>query len=376
MTQNVDRIQVGDRVVIFPRGRSRIYTAEFHHDGRHCRRSLRTRNRKVAIQRASLLDAELVSGSYETPPPPTTIGSAMEEYLAHLETENRRRRTIQTYRNALVAFRDYSTSKHVGRLHQVTPGTFDGFRAELKVGRSARTVFNQSFVVKMFMSWCRTRRLLAENPLADYPLKMPMPVRKPVPSIVDVWKILDACEAPLLWHLSMIAFTGMRSGECRQLHVEDVDLKSGWVDIVSRVETPTKSGVSRRVPMHEKLREILLPVPNTPGRWFFTSGRSTRHPHGGNWLNTKRLNEAFQRVARKVGLPVGSTGGFTIHSLRRFFKSHCINAGVPKPVVDRWLGHGSRRDLDAVYYELSDEDSRKWMDRVPFDRPENREDKP
>jgi integrase len=37
----------------------------------------------------------------------------------------------------------------------------------------------------------------------------------------------------------------------------------------------------------------------------------------------------------------------TLHSLRRFFKTFCMDAGVPKPMVDAWLGHADQGDMVA-----------------------------
>jgi hypothetical protein len=43
-----EKIRVRDRVTIYPRGKKGIYCADFWHQGKHRRSSLKTRNRKVA----------------------------------------------------------------------------------------------------------------------------------------------------------------------------------------------------------------------------------------------------------------------------------------------------------------------------------------
>jgi hypothetical protein len=50
------------------------------------------------------------------------------------------------------------------------------------------------------------------------------------------------------------------------------------------------------------------------------------------------------------GLPVGRAGGFALHSLRRFFKSHAENHGAPQRVFDVRLGDNSDKSMGAVYY--------------------------
>jgi integrase len=83
-------------------------------------------------------------------------------------------------------------------------------------------------------------------------------------------------------------------------------------------------------------------------------------------INIKRLNEQFQRVVKRLGLPTGREAGFTLHSLRHSFETITVNAGIPQRVIDTWLGHRSDKSMAAVYYKLSDEESQKFMVRVPF----------
>ncbi len=64
-----ERITVGDKVTITQRGQKKIWQAEFHHDGRHCRKSLKTSNKKEAFWKARKLDVQLCEGNYETPYP-------------------------------------------------------------------------------------------------------------------------------------------------------------------------------------------------------------------------------------------------------------------------------------------------------------------
>lgn len=58
--------------------------------------------------------------------------------------------------------------------------------------------------------------------------------------------------------------------------------------------------------------------------------------------------------------------GFTLHSLRRFFETVTINAGVPQRTVDIWMGHRADQSMGAVYYALSDADSHALIQRAPF----------
>lgn len=82
-------------------------------------------------------------------------------------------------------------------------------------------------------------------------------------------------------------------------------------------------------------------------------------------MSTKRLNEDLIKLTKNLKLPQRD-GKLTVHSFRRFFRTITTNAGVPREVVDAWMGHRSDRSMATVYYRLTDEVSQDWMKRVPF----------
>src|SRR5262245_12908319 len=96
-----DRIRIGDRVVVFRRGKKGTFCAEFSAHGQHRRQSLRTTNRKVAIARATELAASLGNGAYKPPVPPTSFAVAVKLYLESLVVESRSSKTLARYRTVL-----------------------------------------------------------------------------------------------------------------------------------------------------------------------------------------------------------------------------------------------------------------------------------
>ena len=76
---------------------------------------------------------------------------------------------------------------------------------------------------------------------------------------------------------------------------------------------------------------------------------SKKFPEGGHFINTKRLNEDLLEVLKKLDMPHRrQDGGFTVHSLRHFFKAIAVNAGVPERAVDVWLGHSAGNSVRDV----------------------------
>ena len=363
-----NRIRIGDRVTIYPRGKKKIYCADFWHDGKHRRITLETRNKKVATQRAVEIDADLTSGKYSAPPTPTKINEAIGKYIAYLKSEGRARRTIVRYQSELDAFCDFCDTRHAQRLGQITMLLFDEYRADRREIHAERTVFHESVVVKQWVKWCKQRKLINSNPLEEYRLEKPRLQPKGGPSLEQVNQILSLAKEPRRIHYTVLAFTGMRSGELQHLQYIDVDLAENWLHIVSRPGAETKTRESRKVPIHPRIRTLLEAVPKTKRVWFFTAGPSNRYPEGGNWINPKRLNDDFLKILGKLNIPAGrKLGGFTIHSLRHFYKTHCINDGIPKPVVDTWQGHKIDMSVGAQYYKLPDTDSQRFMSKVSFD---------
>lgn len=366
MSEESDRVRVGDRVTIYPRGSKKIWVADFWQDDEHKRRSLKTTNKKVAIERATKLASELIGGTYQAPPPSVTVQQAVDDYITSLETESRAHKTVVKYRGVFGLFVDYLARHKVTKLAQVTAAHFDRYRAERKETKHQKTVYCEGVIVKQLFKWAKARKLIIDNPLADIKLNKPPLEPKAGPSLKQVNSILSTAEEPLRSQLAVLAFTGMRAGELQRLRPEDVDLAGGWVHIVSRRGAETKTRTSRKVPIHTRLRTVLEALPSGRREWLFTAGPSKKYPTGGHHINVKRLNEQFTRLVTRLEMPAGREAGFVIHSLRHFFETFAVNEGIPQRVIDTWLGHRSDKSMAAIYYKLSDADSQSFMAKVPF----------
>jgi integrase len=366
MADAQDRVRVGEHIIIYPRGKKQIWCADFWRDGNHCRQSLKTANKKVALQKAMQLELDLVHGTFHRPPAPVSVRQAVDDYLTYLTTEGRARKTLVKYRGILDNLIAFLSAHNATRLSQITAVLFDRFRASRKQERHPKTMYCEAIVIKQFLKWAKTRKLLGDNPLADFKLSKPPLEPREGPSLDQLNRILAALTDPKRTMVALLAFTGMRSGELQRLKPEDVDLAGNWIHIRSREGAETKTRLSRKVPIHARLRPLLEALSRRPRPWLFTMPPSRRYPAGDHHLNVKRLNEDFLRVVASLGLPKGREGGFTLHSLRHFFETFTVNEGIPQRVVDTWLGHRSDRSMAAIYYRLKDEDSQRFMGKVPF----------
>lgn len=321
---------------------------------------------KTARQRALALDVTLTNGEYQMAPKSKSISEGIDDYIKHLQTEDRRNKTTVRYRGILNVFCHFSEGEGARLLTQVTLSLVDGFRAERKTGLAPKSMRNEGVLLKSFFRWCKQRRLVAQNPLEEMTFPKPKLAPRGGPSLDQINQILSAVSGPRLAHFAVLAFTGMRSGELQRLRLEDIDLVGNWIHVVSREGAETKTGHSRKIPIHPRLKPYLVGISERERPWFFTATASKKYPDGNHHISTKHLNEDLLKVLGKLKLPAGRDGGFTIHSLRHSFETICVNAGIPQRVVDTWLGHRSDTSMASIYYRLSDEDSQKFINQVPF----------
>lgn len=251
----------------------------------------------------------------------------------------------------------------------------DMYRAHRRKDHKERTVYHESIVIKQWLKWCKKREYVAENVLADYDLEKPRRKKTLKPTLKQVNAILAASEEPRRSQYASMAFTGMRVGEIQHLIQQDVDFRGNWIHILSRDGARTKTGEERKTPIHPRLRSLLEAQPHTGHRWFFTAAASKKFPDGSNWLNVRQINVDFQKLCRKLGYPAGrAEHGLTVHCLRGFFRSFCINNGIPQRVVDEWMGFSRAHEVSDAYYVLTDEESQAWMKKVPFNNAEDASD--
>jgi integrase len=380
MSAGHQRIKIGERVSIVKRGKKKIWQAEFHWHGEHHRESLRTSNIKIARGRAARLDARLSDGTYtqaqplaqRTMPDALTISQASAEYVATKKDDGRRKKTTNKYESTFREFQQFCMGQNVTLITEVTLRLFDKYRAGRFAKKlSKKTVHNEAVIIKSFLGWCAQRKLIAENPLAEQTFEKPRYEPRGGPTLEQVNSIINQFEGQRRLALEILAFTGMRSGECQRLRVDlgDVDLQGNWMHIVSREGAETKTGNTWKVPIHPRLRKSLEQHLKGKRNWLLTENPSRQYPNGGHHLNMKRLNEAFVKSLKKLDIKAGKkAGGFYLHSLRSFFKTFCINNNVPREVVDAWQNHqGERRPTASDgYYKLTDEVSQEKMKQVPF----------
>jgi len=371
------RIRIGDHVTIYLRGARGVWTADFHFvDGsgrrQHGRRSLGTRQTRIAEQRARELEEKLVREEFQPASAPTTVDAAVQDFLKSKETDRRAKKTLSKYRCELTLFSKFlAESKKITLLATITASHCDAFKALRKERDELDdyTLYTAMIVLKTFFRWARSRGLVAVNPLAEVRLSKPRRTKHPAATLPQVNDVMALAVGESFAVLATLAFTGLRVGELAALRREDVDLQDGLIRVRHRRDwRPKTEGSERELPIHRRLLSILKAKAISKGQFFFTAAPSPQFPEGTHHINPRDTNELFQKLATACRIVVGrQRQGLTLHSLRRFFRTFCADSGVPQAMVNYWMGHADQSSMDFHYYDPSK--SKEWMERVPFGEP-------
>jgi len=235
-------------------------------------------------------------------------------------------------------------------------------KAILNMVSRLRDLGRSNTTIRLYLSAVRSLYSLYEVPANWVRLKKFFPKKtlvkelKPVPKnvLAQVIPLLKPSKRLLIWFLFA---TGCRIGEAITLRVRDLDLSSDPPK--ARVVTE-KTGVPRIVfiprDLAERLRDWVKE--KDPEHFLFHSERGPEHP-----LNAKHVRRAFQGALMRLGYlkrdPSNKGWNYSIHGLRRSFKTILQNAGMTGLMIEILLGHDV--GISASYYRPSEKDlAEEW----------------
>ena len=152
--------------------------------------------------------------------------------------------------------------------------------------------------------------------------------------------------------IEFLAYSGARVGEARAARWEDAKFQDNLIWLHG-----TKSEQSERlVPMTAALREFLARL------------KAESNPAPTDRIaKVDSAKKCLATACAKLGFPK-----FSHHDFRHFFATTCIESGVDIPTISRWLGHSDGGALAMrVYGHLQVEHSLAMSKRVSFEKPTN-----
>ena len=148
-------------------------------------------------------------------------------------------------------------------------------------------------------------------------------------------------------------YTGLRKSDCCSLKWSEVDFDA---NMIRKLPKKTKrTGKLARVPIHPKLKEILLSL-KREGEYV--------NPHAYRMYGTDELDGYIKTVFDEAGITTSAKDengklkfitGF--HALRTSFVSNCARDGIPLNVIQTMVAH-SRIDMTMDYTRTNEDDLR------------------
>jgi integrase len=363
------------------------YYADFQVNGRRVRDFLST-DFKAACQILNDLKARADKADFNLLDNQFPIDDVRHQYLAHCK-QVLDPSTVRCYTDWL---RRILPALGVAKVSQLSPATVLAYREQrLANGKSPRTVNAEVGALSTMLNWAvDPARLIGSNPVAGV---KPLPHLRPKegrPLADDeVPKLLEA--SPPQWRDIWYAFlvTGLRKSELAGLQFtpEFLDWESREIIVPDWL---AKNGLARRIPIDDRLYEILRRQ---------EAGRKDRQPgkgRGGPVL-TERIRARFTRdhifvttqdtpldhkgnlwralvsCLKRAGIPrqtIGPDGRVLdhvdLHSLRRTFATSLIVGGADPKTVQELLGHKTLAMTMKVYAKVRPATKRQAMSRLAY----------
>lgn len=300
--------------------------------GAPIRRSLATNNWDEAIRRLMAIEV----GEFSPEPRGCSVAEAAALYLADCEARNVRATTLASYRRTLSTFPDM-------RLAHVSTAHVSAWRADRKV--STGTQRKELEHLRFFFNWCRTRKLISENPAAAIkPPRVEQRITMPY-SQDEVTRLLAACDQIFSDNpaetgyirrrarcfVLLLLYSGLRRGDAAVLRRSALGADGR---LTLRTE---KTGVRLQVQLPEAVAGELSRLPADNPEYFFWSGRSKPATVIGNlWRTVNRLGAIAEVHAHP-------------HRFRDTFACRLLEKGADIRSVQKLLGHTSVRTTEKHY---------------------------
>ena len=208
------------------------------------------------------------------------------------------------------------------RLQDISRTKVEAFMRQRRQEVAPSTVNRQVALLRKALSLAVEHKKIDVNPVRGVKLFREEADRVPVLEADDEKKLMDNLSEWMQWVVRLALTTGCRAGELLALRWRHVDLSAGHFV----VET-SKSGESRRIPIHPAILEELRRRRGTPEGYVVIRANGTV-PDG------QSVSKCFKYAARKA-----DRGDLRFHDLRHVAASRFLATGANLPEVADLLGH-------------------------------------
>ena len=134
--------------------------------------------------------------------------------------------------------------------------------------------------------------------------------------------------------------TGMRRSELLNVELSDLDFDKNEITVKG---TKTKNS-KRIIQVNSQVMNLFPKVKKPFAEW-----------------NKNIVNRQFRAICDNLNL-----SDITLHSLRHTFSTRCIENGIPKEIVSKWLGHGSIALTLDTYTHITEDYKRSAVNKLEY----------
>jgi integrase len=244
-------------------------------------------------------------------------------------------------------------------------------------GISGKTFNTHIQAIKLIIKHLQKKAGLDDNPFDSIGRKIENKLSRKEFSELQVIEILNSFKKPelvledkeemeVLFHLG--AWTGLRLIDCVLMKWENINLDRNIIFCMPQKTKRIKRTVN--VPIHPLLREKLVSALEWKNNDFVMSNLARRY-----FDNYYSVPAATAKVFKFVGLEINQeiesgqrrkrkANVYGFHSFRHSFVSFCAKAGVPMPVVQSIVGHGSPA-ITRHYVHIGEGAARQAINALP-----------
>ncbi len=179
-----------------------------------------------------------------------------------------------------------------------------------------------------------------------------------LPSREELRRVLEISNLKAKVCILLMASSGLRIGELHQLKIGDINLEKNPA-IIRIKAAGAKERKGRITFISDEARKVLEEYLAT--RKQIDPNSSLIVTRKEKAMSYQNLQFILNNVLRKVSEKDRKRFKLHPHSLRKWFKTQMIAAGVPGPIVDRLTGHA--RYLAQEYELYTEEQLREWYSK-------------
>lgn len=346
---------------------SKVYYALVKRSGKQYRQSLKTTDRKVAERKLSDYRGKIL-GLAKTPGSGKITFSELAKLWVTSVEPGLKPRSLHRLKG-LVKHLEKTFGIHP--IRSISPQDCEDYAARRGVDKAASTFNKDREALIAIFNYAKREGLLLTNP-AEGIKRRKLPKSKVViPSHDQFRKLVETLrnKDSRYWGaadmVELLAYSGMRLAEATSLRWNEVDFAKQTF-VVTGGEYGTKNHEARTVPLFPALRRHLEGVKarreldkldEEPSEKADAAADDATPVSG-----VGKCRKALETACRLATLP-----HFTHHTLRHYFVSNAIEAGVDFKTIAAWIGHKDGGILVAqTYGHLRDTHSHEMAKRMTF----------